>query len=137
MKLGRPTKYKRKYCQTATDLLSKGYSKEALAGEIGISRQCLYEWLTKYKEFGDTVQVGEAKAQHVWEELGMKAAQGQATNFNTLVWMFVMKNRFGWKERQDVTTNDSQITTIELISYADVFKRRTATDGPTKSVYEH
>ena len=119
MKTGRPTKYYKKYCQIALDLLSKGYSKEALAGELGISRQCLYEWLAKYKEFGDTVEVGETKAQYVWEELGIKATQGQIPKFNTSVWMFVMKNRFGWKDKHDITSSGSATINLEVVSYAE------------------
>lgn len=121
-KTGRPTLYKRKYCKIAHDFLSKGYSKEALAGELGISRQCLYEWIAKYEDFGDTVKVAEAKAQLVWEDLGLKAAQGQMKNFNTSVWMFVMKNRFGWKDKQDITSGEKPIMNIGVVSYADAMQ---------------
>lgn len=121
-RIGRPSLYKRKYCKIAHDFLSKGYSKEALAGELGISRQCLYEWLAKYDDFGDTVGVAEAKAQFVWEDLGLRAAQGKVKQFNTSVWMFVMKNRFGWRDKHDLTTDNGPIMNIKVVSYADAMK---------------
>lgn len=122
MRTGRPTLYKRKYCKIASDFLSQGYSKEALVGELGISRQCLYEWIAKYEDFGYTVKVAEAKVQLVWEELGLRAAQGQVKNFNTSVWMFVMKNRFGWKDKQDITSGEKPIMNIGVVSYADALQ---------------
>ncbi len=123
MKVGKPTKYKRKFCKLAFDFLSKGYSKEALAGELRVSRQCLYEWLQKYAEFGDTVRVAECKAQSVWEDLGMKAVKGEIKGFNSSVWMFVMKNRFGWKDKQEVTSTTKPQLAIGVISYADAVKQ--------------
>lgn len=119
MKLGRPTKYHKKYCEIALDLLSQGYSKEALAGELGISRQCLYEWIAKYQDFGDTVAIGETRGQYIWETFGMQAAQGKISKFNTSVWMFVMKNRFGWTDKQDVTSHQSLVSTLEIVSYGE------------------
>lgn len=123
-RIGRPSLYKRKYCKIAHDFLSKGYSKEALAGELGISRQCLYEWLAKYDDFGDTVRIAEAKAQFVWEDLGLRAAQGQVKQFNTSVWMFVMKNRFGWRDKHDLTTDNDPVMNIQVVSYADAMKAK-------------
>jgi len=115
-KVGRPTKYRRKFCQVAYDFLSQGYSKEALAGELGISRQCLYEWLEKNQEFGDTVSKAEAKAQFIWEKYGQDAVQGKIKGFNTSVWMFVMKNRFGWKERESITFDQEPITGVAIMA---------------------
>lgn len=123
MKVGKPSKYKRKFCKIAYEFLSKGFSKEALAGELGISRQCLYEWIEKYPEFGDTVRVAECKAQSVWEDLGMKAVKGEIKGFNSSVWMFVMKNRFGWKDTQEKPHITSQPLVVGLISYADAVKQ--------------
>lgn len=107
MKLGRPTKYKRKFCQIAYDLLSKGYSKEALAGNLGVSKQCLYEWVQAHKDFGDAVERGVSASQFFWEDLGMRGTQGQIKGFNPTAWMFNMKNRFGWAEKTDTSINQS------------------------------
>ena len=122
MKLGRPTKYKRKFCQIAYDLLSKGYSKEALAGHLGISKQCLYEWVQIHIDFGDAVERGVSASQYFWEELGMRGTQGQVKGFNPTAWMFNMKNRFGWAEKTDSSVSHSPITFIEA-SYIETPER--------------
>lgn len=122
MKLGRPTKYKRKFCQIAYDLLSKGYSKEALAGNLGVSKQCLYEWVQTYDDFGDAVERGVSASQFFWEDLGMRGTQGQVKGFNATAWMFNMKNRFGWAEKTDSAISHGLITFVET-SYIDTAER--------------
>lgn len=121
MKVGKPSKYKRKFCKIAYEFLIKGFSKEALAGELSISRQCLYEWIAKHPEFGDTVRVAEGKGQCVWEELGMRAVKGEIKGFNSSVWMFVMKNRFGWKDKQEVT--NAQTLSVGVLSYKEAIEQ--------------
>lgn len=120
-KFGRPSKYKAKYCKVAYDLLSKGYSKEAVAGQIGISKQCFYEWVQKHKDFGDAVQRGESASQFYWEDLGMRGTLGQIKGFNASSWMFNMKNRFGWAEKSDQNISGQPIQFLE-ISYADAME---------------
>ena len=121
MKLGRPTKYKHKFCQIAYNSLSKGYSKEAVAGQIGVSKQCLYEWLERYKDFGDAVERGESASQFYWEDLGMRGTQGLIKGFNASSWMFNMKNRFGWAANPEDNTSGPPIIFHE-ISYADAME---------------
>lgn len=137
MKFGRPSKYKRKYNLLAFDLLTKGYSKEAVAGKIGISKQCFYEWVQKYQDFGDAVQRGESASQFYWEDLGMLGTLGQIKGFNASSWMFNMKNRFGWSEKVDSNDRPQQITfqEVSFIDYMEYYKKhpqeyRGATTSP-------
>lgn len=121
MKFGRPSKFKKKYNQVAFNLLSKGYSKEAVSGQIGISKQCFYEWAQKYEDFGDAVKRGESASQFYWEDLGMRGTLGQIKGFNASSWMFNMKNRFGWAEKSDQNISGQPIQFLE-ISYADAME---------------
>jgi hypothetical protein len=100
--VGRPTKYEPRYCEEIIQEMSKGMSKEGFAGKISISKQTLYSWMDKHSEFMDAVKVGEMKSLLFWESIGRSAIFGQITNFNTTCFMFHVKNRFGWKEREDV-----------------------------------
>lgn len=118
MKLGKPTKYKHKFDQIAYDLLSKGYSKEAVAGQIGISKQCFYEWVQKYDHFGDAVERGESASRYYWENVGMRGTLGELKGFNASSWMFNMKNRFGWAEKSDQNISGPPIQFLE-VSFAD------------------
>lgn len=78
--------------------MSEGYSKQALAGKLGISRDTLYEWGKAHKEFSDTIKAGEAQSLMYWEQVGIDGMMGKIKGFRPAVWIFVMKNRFGWRD---------------------------------------
>lgn len=105
--MGRPTKYRPKYCEQIIEFMAEGKSKEAFAGHIGVSRRRIPDWSKKHKEFGRAVEIGTAKSQNFWEELGIQMAlSGQG---NVTAWIFNMKNRFGWRDKHDVTSDDKPI----------------------------
>lgn len=49
MPAGRPTDYREEYCDTAVDFMAQGYSKEALAGKLGVTKKTLYTWIDKHE----------------------------------------------------------------------------------------
>lgn len=61
MPAGRPTKYSEAYCNEVIDCMGRGFSLTAFAGEIGVSRECIYEWARVHPEFSDAVNVARAK----------------------------------------------------------------------------
>lgn len=106
MKVGRHTKYKIKYCKEVQDFMAQGYSKEAFAGDIGVSKKTIYNW-KKHKEFLHALKRGEMKCQKWWEELGHEMVMNGGGN--APVWIFNMKNRFGWRDRHDFTSDDKPL----------------------------
>lgn len=105
--MGRPTKYKEEYCEDIYKFMAEGKSKEAWAGSKGFSKHRIYDWAEKHKKFRHAVKRGEAACQNFWEEMGIQMALAGAGN--ATVWIFNMKNRFKWKDRSDVTTDDKQL----------------------------
>lgn len=101
MPAGRPTKYKKEFCQIAIDEMAKGFSKEAVAGILGIAKDTLYNWIKKHKEFSDAIKKGEALSLLQWEKIGMAGTLGKTQNFSAASWIFNMKNRHGWKDKQE------------------------------------
>lgn len=100
-KVGRPTKYKKEYCEVAINVMKRGFSKEAVAGHLHISKDTLYRWVNKHKEFSDAIKRGVEYSRIFWEELGIEmvtAGQGNST-----AWIFNMKNRFSWKDKKELT----------------------------------
>jgi hypothetical protein len=115
-KVGRPSDYDPKYCEEIIEYMGQGFSKEAFAGHISVSKQTLYNWMASHKEFLDAVNRAEEKCRVFWEELGIQmvlAGQGNATT-----WIFNMKNRFNWKDRSDVTSDDKALK-VEIRDYGD------------------
>ena len=82
-------------------MLSQGYSKEATAGALGISKATLYDWIERHLDFSDAIKEGESLSQRWWEDRGREAcAEG---SFNATVWVMTMKNRFAWTDRVEQT----------------------------------
>ena len=108
MPAGRPTKYKSEMCEQVVEFMAKGYSKEAVAGKLGIAKDTLYRWVDEKPEFSDAVARGEALALLWWEELGMRGVQGEIPGFVSIVYIFNLKNRRGWKDKQEVSGPGSQ-----------------------------
>lgn len=107
-------KYKAEFCDIARDSLKEGISKNALAAKFGVSIQTLFNWQKKQPEFKEAVEEGLAFSEKWWEDRGRDACSGD--NFNAAVWIFTMKNRFGWKDRQDVTSDDEPLQ-INIVRY--------------------
>lgn len=101
MTRGRPSGYKTEYCGIACRLMEKGFSKLAVAGKLGISRDTLYEWCKSHSEFSDTIKKGEMKSALFWEQIGIDGAQGKIKGFNGGGWIFTMKSRFKWRDNPE------------------------------------
>lgn len=116
-KTGRPSSYAPEYCQALVDHMKGGLSFESFGGVVGKSKQTLYDWEKIHPEFLDAKKLGETLSQLWWERLGKAAMVGQAQtlpdgtridfkNFDTTIWIFSMKNRFGWRDKQEHTGKD-------------------------------
>lgn len=99
---GRPTKYKKEFCQAVVDHLSKGYSFETFAPAIGVSVKSTYNWL-KHEEFLQAKKEGEAHGRLFWERLGIGGVTGKIPGFNVTCWIFNMKNRFAWRDKVETS----------------------------------
>jgi hypothetical protein len=102
-RMGRPSKYKKEYCSRAIELFSEGKSVIQIAAELNVSRDTVYEWQKVYPEFSDSIKKGMTKSEAYWEHLLQGAAAG-LVNVNSAALIFLLKNRFQWKDRieQDI-----------------------------------
>ena len=96
--------------------MEEGFSFESFAGVMGCSRACIYKWIDKYPEFKEAREIGSVKSQLMWEKAGIDGLyQGGKDNpFNATVWVFNMKNRFGWRDKQEMTGKDGESLKIVL-----------------------
>lgn len=99
---GRPTIYQIKYCQKIIDWMADGYSISSFAGKIGVSEKTIYNWAKENEDFLQSIKIGKAKSILFWEKIGRQGMMGEIPHFNATVWIFQMKNRWGWADRLTV-----------------------------------
>lgn len=100
-KVGRPSKYDKKYCDEAINFMRDGYSVTAFAGHIGVARSSVYKWAEENPEFSDALKTAQALAALWWERaLRQVAVTGEG---NASAAIFGVKNRSGeeWRDKQD------------------------------------
>jgi len=116
--MGRPTKYDSKYCEMLLEHMDRGLSFEAFAGMLKVSKVTLYNWTREYPEFLNAKKIGTAASQYWWEQQGQDGLwstterQGNSVTtkaMNSAIWIFNMKNRFKWADRQEQEIKVSEI----------------------------
>lgn len=113
--VGRPTKWDPKYCQEVIDFMAQGYSLEAFCGHISVGKEAVYSWREKYPEFSYAVNEAFNKCRVFWEAAainGLFTEKGKS--INSTVWIFNMKNRFGWRDQQSLEVTGSINQNIQV-----------------------
>jgi hypothetical protein len=100
--MGRPSKYKKEYCDKLIDHMKQGLSFESFAGVVGTCKQTIYTWTENHAEFLDAKKRGSALSQLTWEKMGIAGAAGKIAGFNATSWIFNMKNRCDWRDKKEV-----------------------------------
>lgn len=133
--MSRPTKYKKEYCQKLIEHMAKGYSFESFSAVVNVNQDTLHEW-AKPKvsvEFSEAKKEAFAKCRLFWETIGIDGMLGKITRkvqkvdsygnkttenvqvkIDVGMWIFNMKNRFGWKDRVEFIDED-EIEDMEFI----------------------
>src|SRR6516225_3005870 len=73
---GRPSSYRPEYCDRAIEFMGKGYSLTALAGELGESKDALYDWIATHAEFSHAITQGRAARVKALETRMLSANNG-------------------------------------------------------------
>ena len=87
---------------------------------LGIGESAWETLLTDSEDFRRTEKKRQALCAVWWERQGRKMAAG--ADGNATVWIFNMKNRFGWRDKQDVdhTSSDRSMTpTLDTSKLSD------------------
>ena len=85
---GRPTKYDPKFCEIAIEVMGRGFSKTALAGHIGVSRDTLLEWSKEHPKFSGAIKIGSAGRVCILERDLLAAENGPTVTSR----IFALKN---------------------------------------------
>jgi hypothetical protein len=86
--------YKKEYCQMLIDHMSKGLSYESFAADIKCGHSTLYDWETRYPEFGEAKKQGFDAAFKFWEGLLTAKAYGLKKDIDATCVIFCLKTRF-------------------------------------------
>ena len=111
-------KYKPEYCEMLIQHGASGGDIRGFCAIIGICPSTIYNWLSdkdkngnyKYPKFVRAKKICDEYSYMYWSELGKHGASGKLKGFNASAWIFTMKNKFGWRDRADITTNGENIS---------------------------
>jgi hypothetical protein len=112
--VGRPSTYKPEYCQMLMDHMEKGFSLESFGGVVRAAKSTIYEWIKNYPEFSDAVALGKTLCQLRWEEFGKDMMMGKVFGGSSTIYIFNMKNRFGWRDQPVESMVDNKQRQITL-----------------------
>ena len=111
---GRPTKDKPEFCEMLIEHMREGLSFEAFGGVIGCCKKTLYTWCDSNPDFLYAKNVGTEAGRLFWEKIAIDAMKGNGKIAVPAVWVFTMKNRFGWRDRQHEDTDNSSMQPIVI-----------------------
>lgn len=98
--MGRPSKYKPEIAEQIIAMMKEGMSIEEVCLELNIAKQTFYNWCDKHVELLDAKKEGVDFAQGWWMKQGRIALRDK--DFNATLFYMNMKNRFGWRDRQEI-----------------------------------
>lgn len=119
VRTGRPTEYLPEFCNKLQDHMAQGFSYETFGATIGVCRATVYSWEKVFPEFLDAKRNAFDLCQLFWERLGVENiittnefekegnfSRSTSKSLNTGAWVFNMKNRFGWKDKLEVSGDE-------------------------------
>jgi hypothetical protein len=101
--VGRPSKYDPSFCQIAIDLGKKGYSREAISSELGITWQTLGNWAEANPDFFTALEEAKKEEMLFFEKLALDhmIERPGGNRINTALWSRSMAARFPHKYREN------------------------------------
>jgi transposase-like protein len=130
--MGRDTLYKPEYDKIAEEKVSKGHSATAVAAELNVCRDTIYEWKKQHASFSDAIKRGVAKGQDFFEKRMLALGSGLSAvtdpkqremleSIDKTALIFIMKTRFwrDWGVKQQVEHSGQVQTGTDLSKLSD------------------
>jgi len=115
-KMGRPSKYKKEFCDMLISHMSDGKSIESFAYRVNVCRDTISEWCKVHKDFSAAKKRGECASYTFWEHEGIRNRENK--NYAWTYWIYSMKCRFGkwgWNPDKDIAKDVAQKVSEKLI----------------------
>lgn len=98
-------------CNEICEHLKKGYSQDSFPAA---DWDTVERYIKDFPEDFDNNKIKESlrEGRKLMETLGIQGTAGKLKGFNAKSWEFIMQNKYGWKLRNDVTSNEESITLL-------------------------
>ena len=103
---GPPSKYKPEFAEQLPEMYAEGQSVAEVCKKLGVYKEAYYKWVKKHEEFGIAHARGMELCEAWWTGIGRAGALGKI-NVNPTMWIFNMKNRFGWRDKKETEISGS------------------------------
>ncbi len=101
--------------------MSQGASRAEIYAWLNIDKEVFTRLIEEDQEFSETIKSGERQSHAWWERKGRTELDNK--DFSATLWYMNMKNRFGWRDKQEtditsggqpigVTVSDDQLTQL-------------------------
>ena len=108
--------YRRGLCAELCRHLASGYSVKSFCGTTpGHISRLRAEYPDDFPE--DEIELAIACGQDSWEKIGRRQAEGSCLG-NSKSWIYNMSNRYGWRERTDVSADVRQAVSVSIVDYS-------------------
>jgi hypothetical protein len=114
-KHGRPTKYSPKLCKLLPYLFSNGESVTEVCVHLDITKETFFQWVKQYQAFSDSYKKGLELSEAWWTRLGRLGSIGEE-KIQPATWIFNMKNRFKWTDRQELNVPEGLQVDVATLS---------------------
>lgn len=88
----RPSKYDPAFCDMVIESMREGYSLTGFAGQIGVSRSTIGEWMSEYPAFSAACHVGKATRTAWWERRATSVGERGGGPGTAQIIQFMLKN---------------------------------------------
>lgn len=89
-------------------LMEAGGSLAEVKGTFNISDDLHYRWMEEEPEYSGAIKEGSRKCQLWWQAKGRTNLENK--DFSSTLWYMNMKNRFGWRDKQDITSGGDKVS---------------------------
>ena len=86
-------------CERLLAMRKDGASVIEVCADLGIAKRTYLVWREQRAEFNEAAELGDTLAEAWWTRQGRLNLRDK--EFNSTMWYMNMKNRFGWRDKQE------------------------------------